>query len=195
MDKGTRVRITSGKGRGVSGNIFWKGANKWGPGDRYGVRGDDGETYWVAESDVEPDGSKAPPPPTGPTFDKGDRVRFKNRGEEGTGTVFWVGKSRNGPGQRLGINDDHGEDAVWLDAHRCEPLADEPNQAPQGDAPARTAPPRGDWSGGGAPADEAPYAPNLDMNEMPEAPPIDDAQFDQWASYEEADDEPPPGDW
>ena len=169
MDKGARVRITSGKGRDVSGSIFWKGANKWGPGERYGVRGDDGETYWVAATDVEATTAEAPPPPAGPTFAKGDRVRFKNRGAEGTGTVFWIGQSRNGPGQRLGINDDHGEEAVWLDAHRCEALTDEPPS----EGPHTTAPQSSGWSGAGQAAeDDAPYAPSLTMDEMPPAPPM-----------------------
>ena len=63
--KGDRVAITGGKqGVGVRGDVFWIGENKYGPGWRYGVKGDDGETYWL---DAEKIGEEknAPPPPEG----------------------------------------------------------------------------------------------------------------------------------
>ena len=54
IDKGTRVTIIGGRrGKGQSGSVFWTGKNKWGDGDRLGVRGDDGETYWVSDVDAE----------------------------------------------------------------------------------------------------------------------------------------------
>ena len=82
MDKGTRVRIKSGRnGKGETGEIFWKGPNKWGEGERFGIRGDNGETYWVAEKDVEPHSGSAPEPEAGPSFAKGDRVRLEHTRE------------------------------------------------------------------------------------------------------------------
>jgi hypothetical protein len=123
--KGSRVEIVSGEnGVGVCGEIFWMGESRYGEGQRFGMRGDDGETYWVDEAEVELT-SKAPPAAdSGPTFNKGDRVSFRNNGQQGTGTVFWIGQSRTGPGQRLGIRDDDGEgnDAVWIDARFARPL-------------------------------------------------------------------------
>ena len=53
IDKGTRVTIIGGRrGKGQSGSVFWTGKNKWGDGDRLGVSGDDGETYWVNDVDA-----------------------------------------------------------------------------------------------------------------------------------------------
>lgn len=184
MDKGARVTITDGRqGKGVSGVIFWKGPNKWGEGERLGVRGDDGETYWVADADVEP-ATGAPPPvqDAGPTFAKGDRVRFKQGGREGTGSVFWTGESRQGPGQRLGIRDDDGEDPVWIDARLAEALTDEPRSAmpPGGRAPVHL---------GGDDEDAAPWVPSLSEDELPPAAPWDDADV---ASFAADDDDVPP---
>ena len=131
-DKGARVQIKPGNnGAGVCGEVFWKGAKKWGDGERLGVRGDDGETYWIDDDGVEATDQKSAPPEPGLTYSKGDRVKFKNRGQEGRGSVFWIGDSRNGPGQRLGINDDDGEDAVWLDARFASPLPEDEDTAPQ----------------------------------------------------------------
>ena len=119
MDKGSRVRITTGPGAGVTGTIFWSGKDKYNGGMRFGVRGDDGETHWVGERAVE--ATDAPEPVVdGPSFEKGDRVEFKQQGQVGTGTVFWTGDSRRG-GQRLGIrNDEDPDNAVWLDARFCK---------------------------------------------------------------------------
>lgn len=169
MDKGARVTITGGRnGKGVSGEVFWKGANKWGSGERLGVRGEDGETYWVSDEDVELASGPAPKVEAGPTFSKGDRVMFKQRGEEGTGSVFWIGESRNGPGQRLGIrNDADPDNAVWLDARFAKPLEGE--APPAGGAPPAVLHDDGD--------SEEPWSPPVNMDEVP-GPPIDDAYVD-----------------
>ncbi|TNE87123.1 MAG: hypothetical protein EP330_19325 [Deltaproteobacteria bacterium] len=187
MDKGTRVRIIGGRnGKGKTGEIFWKGPNKWGEGERFGVRGDDGQTYWVAEKDCEKASGPAPEPEAGDTFEKGDRVRFQWRGREGTGTVFWIGESRNGPGQRLGVRDDAPEgeeDAVWLDARFCKALGEEED----GHAPA----PRQERQAASDYDDEIPAAQSYEMPPLDDGPPLDDAYVDSWASAVDDEDEPP----
>lgn len=136
MDKGDRVTITTGNGKGQSGAIFWTGPDKYRGGLRLGVRADDGETYWVSETEVQPATTPASSPSVapaavGPTFGKGDRVRYRSQGQEGAGTVFWIGESRSGGGQRLGIRADHSpEDAVWLDARFASPLSEEDDTPP-----------------------------------------------------------------
>lgn len=190
MEKGDRVRITDGRqGKGQSGSVFWKGPNKYGGGERLGVRGDDGETYWVNSDDCEKDDGPAPEPEAGPTFSKGDRVAFRVRGREGTGSVFWIGESRNGPGQRLGINDDEGEDAVWVDAIQARPLeAHEDNGPPAHPsgpaAPASALPaPASDSDEDFIPADF--WEPSVGMDDMPDAPPLDDAEAERWAGWDD----------
>ena len=138
--KGDRIRITQGPAEGVTGTIFWKGENKYGPGERYGVRGDDGETHWIDGASVEATDAAVP---EGPTFERGDRVKFRVQGQEGTGTVFWTGQNRHGPGQRLGVNPDGADgrdDALWLDARAARPLS--PDEDPQGG--------QADWAGDAA---------------------------------------------
>lgn len=187
FNKGDRVQIKPGNnGGGVCGEVFWKGAKKWGDGERLGVRGDDGETYWIDDEYVEATDKTSPPPDPGDTFNKGDRVKFKNRGREGRGTVFWIGESRNGPGQRLGIDDDDGEDAVWLDARFAKALS------PDEDVPAAPGAPSGGGYGGGgygggdqAADDGAPWTPPVDPGAMPTPPPIDDSFADAWAAGQE----------
>ncbi len=183
MNKGTRVRICSGRDSGKTGEVFWTGKDRYGDGLRLGIRGDDGETYWISEGEVET--TDAPPPPVeaGPTFDKNDRVRFRRRGQEGTGTVFWIGESRQGPGQRLGIRDDaNPDDAVWLDARFAEKLeGEEAAPAPQ------------HRSGDAVPAE---YSSSLRLDELPPMAPIDDSYADQMAAS--CDDDGPeeiPHDW
>ncbi len=185
VDKGTRVEIVDGRqGKGQSGTVFWTGKNKWGDGERLGVRGDDGETYWVSDQDVEVTNAKAPEQPAGPTFEKGDRVAFKQRGQEGTGTVFWIGQSRSGPGQRLGINDDNGEEAVWLDARLARAL--------DGESPAPSPNTRASRPGPSAEleSDQTPdaWSPSLDIGDMPPEAPMDDQAMDQWAAWDEEQD-------
>lgn len=190
MEKGARVRITGGRnGKDETGEVFWKGPNKWGEGERLGVRGDNGETYWVADSDVELASGPAPVVEAGDTFEKGDRVRFRNRGREGTGTVFWIGESRSGPGQRLGIRDDAPEgedDAVWIDARFAQQLDEEPGAAPSGGP--RSAPRQGPPEDYDA---SIPPAQSYEMPPLDDGPPLDDALLDQMASSVEEYDEPP----
>ena len=52
-NKGARVKIIRGRsGVGVSGEIFWKGDSRYSDGERLGIRGDDGETYWIDDGDA-----------------------------------------------------------------------------------------------------------------------------------------------
>ncbi len=180
--KGDRVKILEGNGSGRLGEVFWTGPNKWGPGSRLGVRGDDGEAYWVNEADTEPSTAEAPAPEPGETFDKGDRVAFTQRGQLGEGTVFWTGRSRGG-GQRLGVRPDDSEDAVWVDARfarRVEPQA----------SPAPLTSPADDER------DSIEYAPPLGPDDLPPMAPLDDDAIDRMASeIDEAEDEGAPGDW
>lgn len=193
MDKGARVTIVRGRqGVGVSGEIFWKGPNKYGEGDRFGIRGDDGETYWISEEDVEPAAGPPPELEPGRAYEKGDRVAFSQGGRDGTGTVFWVGQSRHGPGQRLGVRDDAPEgedDAVWIDARLVRPLEEgevvpSAPAAPAAPAPAADPAPDEDWA--------APAGPD----DLPEPPP-DDGYLDQWAGSVPDEDEAEgiPPDW
>jgi len=156
MDKGHRIKIVKGQsGVGVAGEIFWVGENKYGPGKRFGVRGDDGETYWVDAELVEASSDAAPELEPGELFQKGDQVAFKVGGREGEGEVFWIGESRRG-GQRLGVRPTDDDEAVWLDSRQARRI-----DAPSLDAePDLSAPP---------PLDQGP-------------PPIDDATLDAWAS-------------
>ena len=169
IDKNTRVTITTGDGKGQSGTVFWTGADKYRGGQRLGVRGDDGETYWVSEGDVE---TTTDAPPAGATYDKGDRVRFRNHGQEGTGTVFWTGESRSTGGQRLGIRDDQSpDDAVWIDARFVSPLSPEDDAGP----PPASAPPAGRRAAAPAASSSGPRD-----DDMP--PPRDDAAIDSLAA-------------
>lgn len=192
FNKGDRVQIEPGnKGEGVCGEVFWKGPKKWGEGERLGVRGDDGETYWIDDDCVSPSNKSAPVQEPGDTFSKGDRVSFKSRGRTGRGSVFWIGESRNGPGQRLGINDDDGEDAVWLDARFAEALS--PDEDDQGSGGGYGGAGTGGGYGGaasGGSSDDAdiPWTPPLDPGNIPTPPPMDDSMADTWAANQEDDD-------
>lgn len=134
MDKGTRVEIIKGyKGIGVIGTVFWSGPDKYNDGEtRLGIKGDDGETYWVnaahvQESDEEASAQPAasPPPPTtpsqddGPPLAKGSRVELQD-GQQGS--VFWYGASKFGDGMRVGVETEDGS-KHWLDAHEVRALA------------------------------------------------------------------------
>ncbi|MCA9620115.1 MAG: hypothetical protein KC731_13910, partial [Myxococcales bacterium] len=138
-DKGDRAAIVAGrKGLGVRGQIFWIGENKYGSGMRYGLRGDDGQTYWVDEASLGPEAG-APPPPEAPVakpaLDKGTVVRLVGTKDAGKiGSIFWVGESKYGVGMRYGVRVDGEEDAYWVDeanvevvegAARAEPVVDE----------------------------------------------------------------------
>ena len=153
FEKGDRAAIVSGrKNVGVRGQIFWIGENKYGPGVRYGLRGDDGETYWVDESNIgSEDGAPPAPAPPEPkeTLEKGSRVSITKGASAGAeGEVFWVGESKYGPGMRYGVKDDEGE-THWADEHQVELLE---GPAKGGDEA------RAGGSGGPPPpADEAPW--------------------------------------
>ncbi|MCA9570148.1 MAG: hypothetical protein KC656_20020 [Myxococcales bacterium] len=181
MEKGDRVQITGGRqGRGKSGSIFWKGPNKFGPGDRFGVKGDDGATYWVLEADVRPASGDAPEAPPERTFEKGARVQLQHEGQQVTGHVFWTGQSKVG-GQRLGVRTEPDEATVWIDARYVEPAeggaAPEARSGPQRDS--APAPTHGDDDVADIPHDYG-YG---DASMAPE-PPVDD-DMASWASDEE----------
>ena len=189
----------------MTGTVFWKGQNKTGPATATGSAA-------MMDSSGSTAAASRPPRPTsatGHTFDKGDRVPFVPGGE-GTGTVFWVGQSRARPGAawrprrpprrggRLDLIDglaarplDPGEDPA-----RRSPLPRGRSNPYQGaTAGARAAASGGGWSGGEG-ADEMPsdYAAPMGMDEMPSAPPMDDASLDQLGEWVPEDQEPP-ADW
>ncbi|MEM9696677.1 MAG: hypothetical protein AAGA56_29315 [Myxococcota bacterium] len=128
-DKGQRAAIVKGKGAGVRGSIFWSGANKYGPGMRYGLRGDDGETYWVDEFSLGSEEGAPPAPPktegTVDAVDKGTTVRVvagPDKGKEGE--VFWTGRSRYRDQPRYGVRTGEGEDdTAWVDHDQVEVVA------------------------------------------------------------------------
>ena len=180
IGKGTRVRVVSGqKSVGITGTVFWTGPDKYDEDNlRLGVRADDGETLWLSQSVVEEvSGKEAELPPAGPPPNKGDRVQWKNRGDTGEGTIFWVGQNKSGPGYRVGVRLDDQEDPLWLDARQIE-VMDTPPRAtgalpapPQNHAPQGHAPQGGDdepadmWSDGAEPAGNGFFdddAPDLD---------------------------------
>jgi len=143
--KGDRAAIVSGRKNpiGMRGQVFWTGENKYGEGMRYGLRGDDGVTYWCNEGDLGPEEGAPPPPeiPQGPseTLEKGSRVSIVKGPSAGTeGEVFWVGESRFGNHMRYGIKDEEGE-THWADAPLIEllsaPSASSAGSTPSGDGP------------------------------------------------------------
>ncbi len=196
IDKGDRVRVTKGPAEGVTGTVFWKGENKYGPGDRFGIRGDDGQTHWIDGASVAPTDAAVP---AGPELSRGDRVAFQHEGEERFGTVFWTGQSRHGPGQRLGVNPDGAEgrdDAVWIDSLAVRLLDADADPAPP--------PPRsrgrgpyqddrdsgsGGWDGGDDYADiPGDYRSDVRLDELPPPAPWDDGVADQMATETDDDD-------
>ncbi len=133
-EKGARAAIMSGaKGAGVRGEIFWIGENKYGPGMRYGLKGDDGQTYWVDEASLGAEDAAPPAPAPAPksdaapaapgaTFDKGDKVTITaGPGSGKIARVFWAGRSKYGPGMRYGVRDDDDE-TYWLDGREVAPV-------------------------------------------------------------------------
>ena len=193
MKKGDRVKIVAGQGEGRCGQVFWVGANKWGPGQRLGVRGDDGQTWWVSEADAESSDEPAPVVEPGPTFQRGDEVVCTVGGGQVRGTVFWVGESRRGSGQRLGVRPDDDDEAVWLDA-RFARLVDGQDSAASASASASApapAPARQE-----EPGELVEYAAPLGSDEGPPVPPMDNDYIEQMAaSWDEEADVPIPDDW
>src|SRR5690606_33405463 len=81
--KGERVAIVGGKqGQGMRGEVFWIGESRYGKGARYGIRGDDAETYWIDEQHVGAETDVPAPalPDPGEPLPKGTRVTI-TRGE------------------------------------------------------------------------------------------------------------------
>ena len=129
MDKGTRVKVFKGqKGVGTTGVIFWIGDNKYGEGKRIGLEGDDGETYWLPMENVQETSEVAEVGDAGPEPTKGSKVRWGSGDTEGFGTVFWFGAAKNGRGNRIGVNDAHGE-THWFNAKQVT-VIDELPEAP-----------------------------------------------------------------
>src|SRR5690606_23086762 len=102
-----------------------------GPGVRYGLRGDDGETYWVDSTNIGSE-AEAPPAPEPPPADakaplaKGARVTITS-GREGvgeSGEVFWVGDSKFGKGMRYGVKSADGA-TYWADERDVTPIEGE----------------------------------------------------------------------
>ena len=177
FEKGDRVKIVGGrKSKGVTGQIFWVGENKYGEGQRFGIRGDDGETHWVPEEHCEAS-TETMEVPEGPELSKGDRVLWTDGGVELDGEVFWLGPNKFGPGTRVGVKDDDGE-THWMDSRRLTKLED--GAAP----PPRPEPPPASGSAFDQPdAFGAPPAW--------EGPPVDDAWADSVGEPEGADDDIP----
>lgn len=155
FDKGDRAAIVGGrKGVGVRGEVFWIGENKYGSGSRYGLRGDDGDTYWIDETHLGPEGD-APPTPeyeAKPVLEKGTHVAIVKGSDAGKeGEIFWVGDSKFGPGMRYGVRGDDAE-TYWADERQIE-VREAP--AKKASAPSKA-----------GPADDAPF-PSDDFDEAP----------------------------
>jgi hypothetical protein len=140
LERGARARVVGGKtAKGVTGTIFWIGDNKFGEGKRYGLKGDDGQTYWVPSEHVEADDKPAPAvvpamsaSPPGPALVRGDRVAWRAPdGDERWGEVFWVGASKRGDGAvRVGVKDPGGE-TLWFDASQLRVVDGAPPPSPR----------------------------------------------------------------
>ena len=61
--KGARVRLTGKRDAGKTGVVFWADKSKFDPGMRYGIHGDDGETYWGNEKGLQAEGVAPAPAP------------------------------------------------------------------------------------------------------------------------------------
>ena len=182
MDKGSRIRIVKGKkGEGVAGTIFWVGENKYGDGKRFGVEGDDGETYWVPSENCEIADAAASSEPE-PDLSKGQRVRWRRGEKTGTGAIFWLGPSKHGPGSRVGVRDDETEEAIWIASRLVTVLSAEDDAGP----PVRAMPKPVVQFGGDdePPLSESEFASASEP--PPFAPPPDVAEV-----FEESDEEVP----
>lgn len=175
FDKGHRVGIVSGRsGKGMRGEVFWIGESRYGKGARYGVRGDDGETYWVdeqhlgAETDVpEPEAHE----PARAPLAKGARVRItRGEGAGHTGEVFWIGDRKFGRGTRYGVRADDGGESFWVDDVGCEPIEGEapaPAQAPRPVSAPRGAEFRDDDDAPPPSDEDAPFEGDDDFEDEP----------------------------
>lgn len=56
VGRGARVEVVASEGNdapvGSSGKVFWRGPNRYGPGERVGFNGPNGETFWAAVENV-----------------------------------------------------------------------------------------------------------------------------------------------
>lgn len=169
FQKGDRAAVVSGaKDLGVRGEVFWVGENKYGPGLRYGLRGDDGETYWVDEANIgteadAPPAPEPPPPDESPPIAKGARVEITGgrQGKGVVGEVFWVGESKYGPGMRYGIRADD-EQTYWIDGRHVTQIE---------------APTEGAAAPAGGPPDAAPMPDPDEFADFVEEAPPDDIPF------------------
>ena len=146
--KGDQLAIARGKSDvGVRGEIFWTGANKYGPGFRYGLKDESGATYWVDEADLGPvEGAPPPPPrkpaPSGPAqapIAKGATVKITS-GKEGvgqSGEVFWTGDSKYGEGMRYGVKTPDGT-TYWVDGTFVTQTGDAPPRSESGGGSSRS---------------------------------------------------------
>lgn len=163
FDKGARAAIVGGKHPlGTRGEVFWVGENKYGPGMRYGLKGDDGRTYWLNDEEIGSEQTAPPPPPPRPKsdkpeLDKGTRVKIVGTKDDGVeGEIFWTGQSRYGPGMRYGVKD--GEETYWVDEENVKVL-----EAPASEDPRRG---RSDGDRGGPESpEEAPPAGPMPMDD------------------------------
>jgi hypothetical protein len=127
VDKGTRVKVYKGRNAvGTTGVIFWIGDNKFGDGKRIGLEGDDGQTYWLPMENVQETSEASTVEDSGPEPVKGSKVRWGSGETEGFGTVFWFGAAKNGRGNRVGVNDAHGE-THWFSAKQVTVIDDLPD--------------------------------------------------------------------
>lgn len=164
FDKGDRAAIVSGrKGVGIRGEVFWIGPNKYGPGMRYGLKGDDGQTHWLDESEIGPEAEAPPappPPPAGPVLAKGDRAEIVSGKDAGKqGEVFWTGQSRYSDQMRYGIKDDDGE-TYWVDQPLVKKVGGASEGARRGDAAPEQGPPNDDGPWGGSSEEPPPNDPD-----------------------------------
>jgi len=136
---------------------------------RYGLRGDDGETYWVDEAHLGSEQAAPPPPQTAapksskPPLQKGQRVVLL-KGDT-SGEVFWTGQSKYGAGMRYGVRADDGQ-THWVDDHELradgpvpsvDRAASSSRRAPASDRPPLEELPRDPGDGlVGDPHDDAP---------------------------------------
>jgi len=169
FDKGDRAAIIGGKNPlGTRGEVFWVGENKYGAGMRYGLKADDGRTYWLNDEEIGSEEGAPPPPPPKPASDKpelekGTRVKIVGNKDAGVeGEIFWTGQSRYGPGMRYGIKS--GEETYWADEDNVEVL-----EAPQGGGAAQGA--QGRIGGGPESPEEPPPAGPMPLDD---AVPTDD---------------------
>ncbi|HJL16530.1 MAG TPA: hypothetical protein RMH99_12785 [Sandaracinaceae bacterium LLY-WYZ-13_1] len=112
LQKGERVFVRRLGHADTRGKITWVGPSKYGPGLRYGVRGDDGGMHWVDEEHVE---RETPNEPSAGDLAKGSRVQVVSGPHAGVeGDVFTIV-----PTGRIGVRDDD-EETYWVEREHLE---------------------------------------------------------------------------